>query len=319
MEKSGADIEDVMKSLESLQKSEDEVVNRRIQNEIGDVYKTSLKYLDTKRDRDTVTALLAKISSVKSVMKLAEVSDKRSIKRNKHMVFSNLINYEEMKNDITLPEGEELPENKRRLKIIRILEKKKIEHLRHIYRGRGRMLKCEEFPDLAGILEFPFGDEDRVNRAGGGLESHPRLTDTVLYRAADNNTIMKQARETILALAPDGFSISLSSCFNYTQNYREGTYQAKRHHSGRGINACISLHKPPRTGVEKLVVNLHWTTHNVNLTLDVAHLDHNNFMVDSKDAKAMIQSDVSPVQKPGKTWKKSSFLTMTGRDPPITQ
>jgi hypothetical protein len=58
------------------------------------------------------------------------------------------------------------------------------------------------------------------------------------------------------------------------------------------------------TGVEKFVVNLHWTTQNVNITLDMAHENSDSVMVDSKDAKAAIQSDVSPVQKAGKTWKK---------------
>jgi hypothetical protein len=107
-----------------------------------------------------------------------------------------------------------------------------------------------------------------------------------------------------LALAPKEFNISLSSCFNYTQNYKEGTYQAKRHHSGKGINACISLHKPPRIGVAKFVVNLRWATSNVNLSMDFAHLHSTNVMIDSKDAKAKVQADVSPVQKPGKTWRK---------------
>ena len=115
---------------------------------------------------------------------------------------------------------------------------------------------------------------------------------------------MKHARETILALAPERFNISLSSCFNYMQNYREGTYQAKRHHSGKAVNACLSLHKPPRTGVEQFVINLHWSTHNVNLTMDYPHLQSHNVMIDSKDAKAKINADVSPVQKPGKTWCK---------------
>ena len=57
----------------------------------------------------------------------------------------------------------------------------KLEKLRHTFEGRGRKLKCKEFPDLAGILQFSFGEADRVDRAEGGLESHPRLTDTVLH------------------------------------------------------------------------------------------------------------------------------------------
>ena len=138
------------------------------------------------------------------------------------------------------------------------------------------------------------------------MESHPRLTDTVLYQAANNNTIIRETRETILALAHEGFNISLSSCFNYTQNYQEGTYQARRHHSGRGINACLALHNPPppRTAVGQFVINPHWSTQNVNLTLDLAHAYQDNILVDSKNAKANVHADVSPVQKPGKTWQK---------------
>jgi hypothetical protein len=191
-----------------------------------------------------------------------------------------------------------------RRKKYRMLQKMKLEKLRHVFKGRGRLLKSDQFPDLAGVLEFCFGEGDRIDRAGGGLESHPRLIDTVLYRAADSNTIMKHARETILALAPEGFNISLSSCFNYTQNFKEGTYQAKRHHSGKGINVCLSLHKPPRIGNEQFVINLRWSTHNVNLTMDHAHLNSRSVMIDSKDAKAKVHTDISPVQKPGKTWRK---------------
>ena len=78
-------------------------------------------------------------------------------------------------------------------------------------------------------------------------------------------------------------------------------YQAKRHHAGRGINACLSLHKPPLTVVEQFVINLHWSTQNVNPTLDCANLFPENVLVDSK---AQVNADVLPVQKPGKTWRK---------------
>lgn len=125
--------------------------------------------------------------------------------------------FEDTKSEIQVRDPSTTEEAKRK-KCSRLLQSTKLEKLCHVFKGRGRQLKCEEFPDLTGILEFGFGECDRVDRAGGGLESHPRLTDTVLYRAADSNTIMQQARETILALTPKGFSISLSTCFNYTQN-----------------------------------------------------------------------------------------------------
>ena len=58
----------------------------------------------------------------------------------------------------------------------------------HIADGRGRKLKCEEFPELARYIEFAFGEGDRVLRGGGGLEADRRLLDTTLFKAADNAT-----------------------------------------------------------------------------------------------------------------------------------
>ena len=52
------------------------------------------------------------------------------------------------------------------------------------------------------------------------------------------------------------------------------------------------------------VIHLCWSTQNVNLTLDLSHAYPDNIMVDSKDAKAKVHADVSPVQKPGKMWQK---------------
>ena len=166
-----------------------------------------MQYLDSKRDRDTLNALLTKLTSMNFMSKIAEVSDKRSLRRSQDLTLLNLQLFKEMR---TCVDHMEFEEGKRR-KRYRILQKMKLEKLRHTFRGRGRTLKCEEFPELAGILEFAFGESNRVDCAGGSLESRPRLTDTVLYRAADNNTIMRHARETILALAPEDFNISLST------------------------------------------------------------------------------------------------------------
>ena len=87
-------------------------------------------------------------------------------------------------------------------------------------------MKSEEFPDLAAVMEHAFGECNRV-QGGGGLEAHPRLTTDIQYRASDNATTMKDARMTLLSLAPRSFSISLSSCYNYTENYSQGSIQAK--------------------------------------------------------------------------------------------
>ena len=111
---------------------------------------------------------------------------------------------------------------------------------------------------------------------------------------------MKRAREILLSLAPQGFNICLSSCYNYTNNYRRGSLQAVWHHAGKGINA---LKIPPRVGVPQLVVNLHWSTSNVNLKVD-STVDLAPCIVVSKDGKAIILADSSPVQRPGHSWSK---------------
>ena len=54
----------------------------------------------------------------------------------------------------------------------------------------------------------------------------------------------------------------------------------------RGVNADLSLKKPPRIGVQQLVVNLHWSTSNVNLMIDSA-LPVSQCALISKDAKPL--------------------------------
>ena len=69
------------------------------------------------------------------------------------------------------------------------------------------------------------------------------------------------------------------------------------------MNAPLSLKKPPGTGVEQLVVNLHWSTANVNLIVDGGqNLSHS--LIVSKDAKAIISGNISPVQQLGNSWSK---------------
>ena len=118
---------------------------------------------------------------------------------------------------------------------------------------------------------------------------------------------MWQARKTLLQVAPPQFSISLSSCYNYTDSYKENTFAAKRHHPGKNVNAKISLKCPPRDTVSQQVVNLHWSTKAVNLLLEKAEKDPDDNIVDSRDAKAIVCGDIQPIQIPGKSWKPISY------------
>lgn len=122
---------------------------------------------------------------------------------------------------------------------------------------------------------------------------------------------MRQARDILLEIAPPGFGISLKSCYNYTGSYKDKTYSAKRHHAGQDVNARISLSCPPRTGVEKQVINLHWTTKNINLLLESVETCKDDCVIDSKDAKTIICGDIQPVQNPGKSWKAITYENHT--------
>ena len=111
----------------------------------------------------------------------------------------------------------------------RVISARKLKEIKTIGEGTGRKLKTEEFPELPTVLLYAFG-EYNIKQDGGGVEAHPRLTTGTLYRAVDNATTMKAARDILLSLAPSSFKISLSSCYNYTENYREGSRQAVQMH-----------------------------------------------------------------------------------------
>ena len=278
-------------------------LNRHIEKQIGTTYKTLLSYMDTERDKSAMKYILTKITSVKFASKMQNTTNKDSIRRSRDLIPSHLRKFSELREDIRKELGtRNLSKRQERYLMKRTLEAEKMKQIRVRNSERsGRKLKVEEFPDLVAIMEYEFGEGDHRERGGGGLESHSKLRNELLYRASDSKTKMKDAREAILALAPDDFTISLSSCFNYTQNFRKGTLEAKRHHEGRGVNACLSLHKAPDTApIKEKVINIHWTSSNVNYVLDKASKDQNNYCVDSRDAKQVIRANTG---HGGRTWR----------------
>ena len=252
-------------------------------------------------------ALVAELTNTKFVAKLQGIQSRKGVRNATKSLHSNLKLYanlrttsQTVRSDLTTVQQYKLTE--------RIISARKSKEIRSIAEGRGRKLKSKEFPELAAVLCYAFGEYDMRECGGGGLEAHPRLTTGTLYRSSDSATTMKKAREILLTYAPHGFSLSLSSCYNYTDNYRRGSRQARQHHFGeQGVNAQISLKKPPRTGVQEFVVNLHWSTANVNLLVNSKH-DCSYSLVVSKDAKAIVPGDFAPVQRPGPTWKSRAEL-----------
>ena len=285
-------------------------LNSHIEERIGECYKNALAYLDTKRDRDTVKYLLTQITSVRFMAKLQGTANKNSLQNCVSTVPGKLQKFEEVMQDLTAQKSlSHLSPNEQRGLIRRRKDLIKEHDLRHQFKSSrniaGRKLKIEEFPDIAAILENKFGEGDRIKRGGGGLESHPKLTNDILYRAADNATNMTDARLALLSLAPENFSISLSTCYNYTQNFRKGTREEKRHHEGRGINACVSLHKAPDTApIKDFVVDVHWSSANVNAILDEGAQSSSEVVVDSYDAKQLVH----PTDRHNlKTWRPCEY------------
>ena len=189
--------------------------------------------------------------------KLQGVTNKNSIMASKNELEGNLLQYKDIEITSQTVRNDMTNEQQRRL-TKRIIASRKSKEFRSCFDNHGHPLLADEFPELGIALQSVF--ECGESGIGGGVESYPRLTSDIMFRSKDNNLYMWQARKTLLQVAPPQFSISLSSCFNYTDSYKENTLSAKRHHSGKNVNAKISLKCPPRDSVFLQVVNLHWST-----------------------------------------------------------
>lgn len=279
----------------------EQVLRSSITDRLKETFQLSLEYMDTHRDRQVAKALIAELTSVRFATKLQGIQSRQGTTSAKNRLVINLQKYSDIKTTSQIVRSDLTNLQQHRL-TQRIISCRKMKEIHTIGEGRGRKLKSTEFPELGLVLEYAFGELD-TQVGGGGLEAHPRLTTGTLCRGVDNVTTMQQVREVLLFMAPEGFSISLSACYNYTENYRQGSAQAKRHHAGKNVNASISLRKSLRTGVQELVVNLHWSTCNVNCHIDTCDKSPQCLVV-SKDAKAIIMADIAPVQVTGHSWKK---------------
>ena len=280
--------------------------NRQIENRIGNLFKSSLELMDTKRDKDILKGLFAYATSVKFVSKIQKVQNKSAIMSCRDELKGNIEIFKSIKetsqvvrNDMTVIQQYHLQK--------RIMQARKDNEMKLKFESRGRMMKAEEWPQLCKVMEYIFGEYDQKENSGGGLEAHPRLKNEVMFRSVHNNMFMTQALKIINSVSPRSFNISLSSCYNYTMTYKQGTANTKRHHHGKNVNANISLHHPPKTLVKNLVVNLHYSTANVNYICDSSDQNKDDYVVDSKDAKKIVCAEISPVQKPRRTWSEVEY------------
>lgn len=246
-------------------------------------------------------AFVAKLSSVKSVVSLKGTKFKGSVRGHLDTLQSNLDKFKDIKHQSQTVRSD-MTVTQQHAHAARKTKEKVKNSLKTIADGRERKLKCEEFPELSKYIEFAFGEGDRVFHAGGGLQSDPRLLDTKLFKTADNATVMRHVKESLATVKPN-FQISTSCLYTYTMNYRQGTAQAKHHHHGRNINANVSLHVVPNTSEHISPINAHWSSSHINYLVDSASDNPNNFLLDSKDAKCIVCSDIAQVLKPGRSWR----------------
>ena len=204
------------------------LVKQEIDEHVKQFFPEALRYMDSHRDRRVVKALLVELTNIRFASKVQGIQSRKGTASASKSFKSELLHYQHIRitfrvvrSDLTNVQQYKLTE--------RIISSRKLKEIKTIASARGRKLKCEKFPELATALMYAFGEIDAHDR--GGLEAHPRLTNGTLYRSSGSAMIMKTAREILLSLAPKGFTISLSACYNYTENFRAGSVQAKRHHA----------------------------------------------------------------------------------------
>ena len=137
-----------------------------------DNFNDILKYLGSKRGSDVLEAIIAKITSVKYVVLIKGTQFKGSVSGHHANLnaelkqFKNIErNCQTVRNDMTV--------SQQHVHVQQTTKKRKEESIRTIVQGRGRKLKCEEFPELASYIEFAFGEGERILRGGGSLLADP--------------------------------------------------------------------------------------------------------------------------------------------------
>ena len=175
-----------VENLESIVNSlnrvidEEAIVKRLMQDRLQSIFSPSLRYMDTHRDRQVLKGLMVELTNTTFVAKLQNIQSRKGARNANKSLFPNLKRYEiirktsqTVRNDLTNVQQYKLTE--------RIISSRKLKEIKTIGEGRGRTLKCQEFPELATVLSYAFGEHDVNECGGGGVEAHPRLTTGTLY------------------------------------------------------------------------------------------------------------------------------------------
>lgn len=125
-------------------------------------YRIVQQLLSSKRDRDTLDVLLSKVTSKSTVLKLRGTKCKNSLLTQETKLNHDIVHFKGIEKEALTVRNDMTTQQQNKFSRL-LLRKLKIKQLKsRIAEGRGRKLKCEEFPELPVLLEFAFGDGDRL-------------------------------------------------------------------------------------------------------------------------------------------------------------
>ena len=124
--------------------------------------------MDTARDKQVLKGLISELTNISFTTKLQGVLNRRSTRKANEKLPALLGQYKEIcttsqmvRSDLTTLQQYRLTQ--------RLISQRKLKEISVIAEGRGRKLKCAQFPELATALAYAFGDydvEQRWRRSG---------------------------------------------------------------------------------------------------------------------------------------------------------
>lgn len=91
-------LKEVIESMQDILKDKlvFETINIHVSDKIGSIYKDALKFMDTKRDRDTLKGILAKVTSIRFAACLEGVESRYSVRNAKNSLSGNIVRWNDI-------------------------------------------------------------------------------------------------------------------------------------------------------------------------------------------------------------------------------
>ena len=99
-ENPGKEMLDILKCFEDINSIDENTIQSKLEDVMGNDSCVICEYMDSKHDRDTLKAILSQLTSSTFMAKLANVQDKRTFQRAKTQVTRNIQLFKEMKTEM---------------------------------------------------------------------------------------------------------------------------------------------------------------------------------------------------------------------------